>query len=163
MASPSPYVVSYFTDDLDSSRFYGEVVGLELHSDLPDVYFLAGTGGWRLQILRTAPDRPGRQTVSSGLVLIGVQTKEELAALHSRLRGAGLNDTTVIATPTGGSSSCNYLTPRTHSTSDHLHGERSESTATSNTTRSSREARAERTLVCASCAPFVSLWRASGA
>jgi catechol 2,3-dioxygenase-like lactoylglutathione lyase family enzyme len=100
--SPSPYVVSYFTDDLDSNRrFYGEVIGLDLHSDLPDVYFLAGAGGWRLQILRTDADRPGRQTVSSGLVLIGVQTEEELASLHARLQAAGLDEADGYRDPDG--------------------------------------------------------------
>jgi catechol 2,3-dioxygenase-like lactoylglutathione lyase family enzyme len=86
-------VITYFTDDLDANRrFYEEVVGLELHSELPDVYFLCGTGGWRLQILKIDPDRPGRQAVSSGLVLFGVETEDELTAFHARLQAAGCDE-----------------------------------------------------------------------
>jgi catechol 2,3-dioxygenase-like lactoylglutathione lyase family enzyme len=93
MSTPSPYVITYFTNDLEANRrFYGDVIGLPLHSDLADVYFLAGAGGWRLQILQVEPDRPGRDTVSSGLVLFGVQTEEELSALHARLQAAGLSE-----------------------------------------------------------------------
>jgi catechol 2,3-dioxygenase-like lactoylglutathione lyase family enzyme len=52
MHSPSPYVISYFTDDLASNRrFYGDVVGLPIHSDLPDIYFLAGAGGWKKTVI----------------------------------------------------------------------------------------------------------------
>src|SRR2546421_769264 len=93
MSTPSPYVITYFTNDLEANRrFYGEVIGLPLHTDLPDVYFLAGSGGWRLQILRVDPDRPGRDRVSAGLVLFGVQTEEELADFHARLRAARLDE-----------------------------------------------------------------------
>ena len=93
MTPPSPYVITYFTNDLAANRhFYGDVVGLALHSDLPDVYFLCGAGGWGLQILRTEPDRPGRDEVSSGLILFGVETEAELEAFHARLRGAGLEE-----------------------------------------------------------------------
>jgi hypothetical protein len=65
------------------------------------MYFLAGAGGWRLQIVHTDAGRPGRQTVSSGLVLIGVQTEDELAALHCRLRAAGLDEDDGYRDPDG--------------------------------------------------------------
>jgi catechol 2,3-dioxygenase-like lactoylglutathione lyase family enzyme len=102
VSEPSPYVITYFTEDLDANRrFYGEVVGLELFSELPDVYFLCGTGAWRLQILRTDPDRPGRQAVSSGLVLFGLETQDELAAFHARLRAAGFKEKDGYRDPDG--------------------------------------------------------------
>jgi catechol 2,3-dioxygenase-like lactoylglutathione lyase family enzyme len=43
---PVPFVISYFTRDIPANRrFYGQVLGLELHSDLEDVYFLCGATG----------------------------------------------------------------------------------------------------------------------
>jgi catechol-2,3-dioxygenase len=97
--SPSPYVISYFRDDLDSNRrFYEDVIGLDVCSELPGVYFLAGR---QLQILRTDAGRPGRQTVSSGLVLVGVQTEDELAALRKRLQAAGLDEADGYRDPDG--------------------------------------------------------------
>lgn len=102
MSSPSPYVITYFTNDLEANRrFYGDLIGLPLHRDLPGVYFICGTGGWRLQILQTDPDRPGRQAVSSGLVLFGVETEEELAAFHGRLRSACLHEDDGYRDPDG--------------------------------------------------------------
>lgn len=101
MPSASPYVITYFTDDLHANRrFYGEVVGLPLHTDLPDVYFLAGTGGWRLQLLRV-DERPGRRKASSGMVLFGFETESELAAFHARMRAAGLEDEDGYRDPDG--------------------------------------------------------------
>jgi hypothetical protein len=54
------------------------VTALALHRELADVYFLGGSGGWRLQIFRTDAERCGHQTVSSGVVRLGVGTKDEL-------------------------------------------------------------------------------------
>ena len=91
--APSPYVITYFTNDLPANRrFYGDLIGLQLHSDMPDVYFLAGNGAWRLQFLQTDSAREGRETVSSGLVLFGVDTTEELHACQARLDEAGLSE-----------------------------------------------------------------------
>jgi catechol 2,3-dioxygenase-like lactoylglutathione lyase family enzyme len=102
VASPSPYVLTFFTEDLESNRrFYGDLIGLPIQSELPEVYFLAGTGAWRVQILHTDPDRPGRQKVSPGMVLFGVETEDELAALHARLRAAGLNEEDGYRDPDG--------------------------------------------------------------
>jgi len=86
---PSPYVISYFTRDLAACRlFYEGLVGLAVHTEVPDVYFLCGAGPWRLQFPRIDPDRLGRDTVSSGLVLFGVETENEFADLQDRLRSA---------------------------------------------------------------------------
>lgn len=101
MTAPSPYVITYFTEDLAANRkFYGETVGLPLHSDLPDVYFLCGTGGWRLQLLRV-DDRPGRGEVSSGMVLFGFETEAALAGFHARMQAAGLIDEDGYRDPDG--------------------------------------------------------------
>jgi catechol 2,3-dioxygenase-like lactoylglutathione lyase family enzyme len=102
VASPTPFVITYFTDDLEANRrFYGDVLGLPLHSDLPDVYFLCGSSGWRLQFLRTDADRPGRQSTSSGLILFGLESEEELAEFHARLRDAGLEEDDGYRDPDG--------------------------------------------------------------
>src|SRR5436305_13709798 len=95
-------MIIYLSADVDwNRRFCGEVVGLDLHIELTDVYFLCGTGSWRLQILRTDPDRPGRQAVSSGLVLFGIETEDELAAFHARLQAAGCDESDGYRDPDG--------------------------------------------------------------
>lgn len=102
MRQPSPFVITYFTDDLAANReFYGGILGLPQQSELPDTYVLLGNGGWRLQILRIEPGRPGRETVSSGLVLIGVEDGDELAELHTRLRAHGLSESDGYRDPDG--------------------------------------------------------------
>lgn len=99
---PSPFVISYFASDLAAARrFYEDVIGLPVNSDLPDVYFLAGAGPWRLQFLQVEPARPGRDTVSSGLVLLGLETPAELEALHARLRSQGLREDDGYRDPDG--------------------------------------------------------------
>lgn len=101
MPPASPYVITFFTADLDANRhFYGDVVGLSLHTELPGVYFLAGSGGWRLQLLQV-DDRPGRRQPSSGMVLFGFQTESELDAFHARMRAAGLEDEDGYRDPDG--------------------------------------------------------------
>lgn len=102
VAPLSPFVISYFTSDLAATRrFYRDVIGLPVNSELPDVYFLAGTGAWRLQFLQIDPNRPGRDTVSSGLVLFGVETDEELDACVDRLRSAGFAERDGYRDPDG--------------------------------------------------------------
>lgn len=100
--SPTPFVFTYFTDDVGANRkFYGEVLGFELRSEHPDLYFVCGSGRSRLQILRT-DDRPGRTTVSSGLVMLGFDSGAELAAFREGAiaRGAA-HDGEVFSDPDG--------------------------------------------------------------
>jgi catechol 2,3-dioxygenase-like lactoylglutathione lyase family enzyme len=97
-----PYVISYFTEDLAANRrFYGEVLGLELQSELADVYFLCGSDAVRLQILIRDPTRTGRRATSTGLVLIGVDTQDELDAIRARAEAAGVAEAVGYADPDG--------------------------------------------------------------
>jgi catechol 2,3-dioxygenase-like lactoylglutathione lyase family enzyme len=89
--SAVPFVISYFTDDLAANRrFYGDVLGLRLDSELPETYFLCGTESVRLQILVVDPDRPGRREPSSGLVLVGVDSAAHQQEIAARAAAAGV-------------------------------------------------------------------------
>lgn len=91
---PTPFVISYYTLDLQANRrFYGEFLGIPLHSHpgLEDVFFLCGTEPVRMQIL-LPPEGFGQgdQPASSGSVLLGVETSDELTAIRRRAADLGI-------------------------------------------------------------------------
>lgn len=92
---PTPFVITYFTHDLAANRrFYGDVLGLELHSERPDTYFLCGSDAARLQILAAGSQHgfAASDPPSSGLVTVGIDTPEELGRLRERLVAAGIDE-----------------------------------------------------------------------
>ena len=92
---PTPFVITYFTHDLAANRrFYGDLLGLELHSEQPDTYFLCGSHPTRLQVLAAGPQHgfAASDPPSSGLVVVGVDTAEELGRLRDRLVAAGIDE-----------------------------------------------------------------------
>jgi catechol 2,3-dioxygenase-like lactoylglutathione lyase family enzyme len=94
-----PFVISYLTDDVGANRrFYGEFLGLQLHTEpgLEDAFFLAGREGVRLQILRgpAAFAEIGREPVvpSSGMLILGVDTAADLEELRQRASEYGVEE-----------------------------------------------------------------------
>lgn len=96
--SATPFVISYYTRDLQANRrFYGDFLGIPLqsHPGLEDAFFLCGTESVRMQIL-LPPDGLGQaeESTSTGLVLLGVQTSDELMAIRRRASDLGIPDHT---------------------------------------------------------------------
>lgn len=96
--SATPFVISYYTRDVQANRrFYGDFLGIPLHSHpgLEDAFFLCGTESVRMQIL-LPPEGLGRaeEAISTGLVLLGVQTNDELIAIRRRADELGIPDHT---------------------------------------------------------------------
>lgn len=86
--SATPFVISYFTRDIDANRrFYGDFLGMHLHTEpgLEQVFFLCGHEDVRMQILLLPAElEQAAAPISSGLVILGVATAEELSEVRRR-------------------------------------------------------------------------------
>jgi catechol 2,3-dioxygenase-like lactoylglutathione lyase family enzyme len=105
---PVPFVPSYFTDDVEANRaFYGGFLGLRLHTEpgLEAEFFLAGSEQVRIQILRgpaAFAEIGGAPVVpSSGLIMFGVESGEELDALRQRAAACGVQESVPLSGDVG--------------------------------------------------------------